>query len=634
MNDSEQFSLTRLERLAYAHANENAVPELIKLLRYLDTNYGQLGSIGGMPSGNLTSDQRDAHFAVRIASALASLFADPEFKLSDADFAQLIGIQQWFSIIFGASAFGNADHVIRVLNRASDDLADQITLNDRDLFKFCLLYSLDSSIPILPEALWRKSKRLAAEFFLALLSSRIVVTEPACQKREALLEWLTPRLTELSADDLPLHFIHQVWMNCSYAMRPDKHAIKRGINQLARNKLLASGVCDVPGTPPRRERPTVLCVLEWFFFGHSIYRTHSLSIQALKEKYNVVGVSLRSASDDISQRVFDKVHVIPHSEVLHSVKQVHEIAERLQPDLVYYPSIGMFPETIFLANLRLAPIQIAALGHPATTHSPVIDYVLVEEDYLGDPQCFSERVVALPAAAIPYRPPVGCPRIEPKIRKSPDPVRIAVAASLMKVNAPFLAALRHIADRSEVRVEYHFFFGAAHGLAKVYLQGVVQRFLPGCAVVYPNLPYEPYLRNINSCDMFMNPFPFGNTNGIVDTVRQGLPGVCLSGPEVHSHIDEGLFRRFGLPEWLIATTTDEYVDAAVRLAENSAEREELSRQIQKIDVEAILFKGNPRLFLSAVEWLHATHGKHGTKPPTSVLRPPSSDARPQKAGGS
>jgi predicted O-linked N-acetylglucosamine transferase (SPINDLY family) len=122
--------------------------------------------------------------------------------------------------------------------------------------------------------------------------------------------------------------------------------------------------------------------------------------------------------------------------------------------------------------------------------------------------------------------------------------------------------------------------------------------------------------------MFVNPFPFGNTNGIVDTIRQGLPGVCLTGAEVHSHIDEGLFKRFGLPEWLIAKTTDEYVSAVVRLAQNSAEREELSRGIQKIDVDAVLFKGNPELFVRTIDWLHATHKQHETRSPGAVMRPP------------
>ena len=62
-------------------------------------------------------------------------------------------------------------------------------------------------------------------------------------------------------------------------------------------------------------------------------------------------------------------------------------------------------------------------------------------------------------------------------------------------------------------------------------------------------------------------------------VTLGLVGVCKTGAEVHEHIDEGLFKRLGLPEWLIANTVDEYVERAIRLAENHQERLELRRHI-------------------------------------------------------
>ena len=57
---------------------------------------------------------------------------------------------------------------------------------------------------------------------------------------------------------------------------------------------------------------------------------------------------------------------------------------------------------------------------------------------------------------------------------------------------------------------------------------------------------------INNSDLFLNPFPYGNMNGIADMASVGLAGVCRTGPQVHEHIDGGLFRRMGLPEWLIA----------------------------------------------------------------------------------
>lgn len=93
--------------------------------------------------------------------------------------------------------------------------------------------------------------------------------------------------------------------------------------------------------------------------------------------------------------------------------------------------------------------------------------------------------------------------------------------------------------------------------------------------------------------MMLNPFPFGNTNGIIDMVTLGLVGICKTGPEVHEHIDEGLFKRLGLPEWLITQTTEEYINQAIRLAENHKERLALRRYIIENNKLKTLFSGDP-----------------------------------------
>jgi hypothetical protein len=618
----DKFSLERFEQLTTRRQREQATLELIKLLTQLNTGYGQLGSIGVTPSTEVESSQRDAHYATRIAASVAALFADPEFSLSSLGFGRMLGLHRWLATLLGASAFGNADHTIQLLNKTRGP--SQLNFDDRDLLRFYLLYSLDSLIPLEPEVHWRKDKALAAAWFVAMLSSPFVMTHSAQVKRELLLEWLPQRLTEVALDQLPLEIVHDVWMHCSYAERKDKHAIKRALNSLLRAKALAVGLKDLEGpVAGSREKPVLMCIVEWFMSGHSIYRTHSTSLEALKSKYHVVGLALRSLTDQTTRGVFDRVIETPRvGGVLEGVKQAHAIAAQVAPDLVYYPSIGMVPETVFLANLRLAPIQMAALGHPATTHSAAIDYVLVEDDYLGDPGCFSERVVALPKEAMPYRPPANCPVIAPTIRKTPDPVRVAVAASVLKINHAFLTALRRLAEKSKVRLEFHFFSGSAYGLGKVYVQNVVQGVLGRRAIIYPHLPYQQYLENLNQCDMFVNPFPFGNTNGIVDAVRQGLPGVCLTGPEVHSHIDEGLFARLGLPAWTVAKSEEEYVAAALRLAEDSSERPALAHHLLKIDPDQILFKGDASLFAESVQWLQRTHAEHAALPAGQVLRPP------------
>ncbi|ENU2135522.1 cobalt ABC transporter permease, partial [Salmonella enterica] len=137
-----------------------------------------------------------------------------------------------------------------------------------------------------------------------------------------------------------------------------------------------------------------------------------------------------------------------------------------------------------------------------------------------------------------------------------------------------LSTLAEIAHRSVQPVQFCFYMGFAQGITLDYLRTAIHAVLP-TAEVNAHMPVQAYQHALNSCELFVNPFPYGNMNGVVDVVRQGLPGVCLSGPEVHTHIDEGLFRRLGLPGALIATNTRTYVDAALRLTEDHDYRETL-----------------------------------------------------------
>ena len=124
----------------------------------------------------------------------------------------------------------------------------------------------------------------------------------------------------------------------------------------------------------------------------------------------------------------------------------------------------------------------------------------------------------------------------------------------------------------------------------------MKHYLGDRATVYPHQPYEQYMQRIADCDLFLNPFPFGNTNGIVDTITAGLIGVCKTGREVHEHIDQGMFERLGLPSWLVAGTVDDYVKAAVRLIGDDDTRVSLARELANPQAVQKFFVGRPEIF--------------------------------------
>ena len=598
------FSLGRFESVCYARKHEAAAREFVALLSMLDRNYGGLDvGFHAQPTASMMGTDQDPHIINRMCSALSALFSDPAFSLSFDGYRQMLYFHRWIATLFAASSFRNADHILRALNIKGPN-ARAVEVNNRDLAKFCLLYTPNSEIPMNMEALWQSDRHLATALACALLSPRFLGTAAAHDKREVLLQWLPPKLDEIEdLNVLPIGVLHDVYMHCSYADTPKRHAIKAPINRLVRKKLVEQGFKDVEGSPRVRapgEKPLMLVILEWFSGSHSIYRTHSASIKAARERFRVVGIGHAGQVDEPGKAVFDEyVEVVGET-----VSFVRAKAQALRPDIVYYPAFGMFPHSIYLTNLRLAPVQVVSYGHPATSMSPVIDYFVLPEDWVGDPACFSEKLLPVPKAAMPFVPSAQSSTYKPQLREHPDVVNVAIAATTMKLNPGFIEALVRIRREAGRPVNFHFFMGAARGLVYLEARDFILRYLPD-ALVHPIMPYAAYMELINGCDLYLNPFPFGNTNGIVDVTALGLVGVCKTGPEVLEHIDEALFTRIGVPDWLVAKSNDEYVKAALRLINDAALRLSLRRTLIEKAAVNEFYRGQPELFAQALETLIA-----------------------------
>ena len=597
-----QPSVIRLEQEVFAKNFEAACVELLDILSKINTNFGGIEGIEIDYPSQLNDElvqDKIKHFCTRVAVAMSELFSDPQLDISEGGAQRFFTLQRWINMIFASSPFVNADHVLQAYNRNPDktNLSDFHLDNTRSsLIKFCIFYLPESNVNVNLDALWNLDPELCASLCFALQSPRFIGTEQSFSKRGTLLQWFPEKLATIeNLNNVPSAISHDVYMHCSYDIAENKHWVKKALNQVIRRHLLQGGWTDrdVTKLGERNGKPVMVVLLEHFHSSHSIYRTHSTSMIAARERFHLIGVG-NEAVDAAGQAVFDEFHLLKGDNIFGKLNELKDICEKNGAAVLYMPSIGMDLTTIFTSNTRLAPVQVIALGHPATTHSDFIEYVIVEDDYVGSEKCFSEQLLRLPKDALPYVPSALAPQhVEYRLRENPEVVNIGIASTTMKLNPYFLAALKAIRDRANVKVHFHFALGQSSGVTHPYVERFIKSYLGNDATAHPHAPYDQYLRILHNCDMMVNPFPFGNTNGIIDMVTLGLVGVCKTGAEVHEHIDEGLFKRLGLPEWLIANTVDEYVERAIRLAENHQERLELRRHIIENNGLQTLFTGDP-----------------------------------------
>ena len=546
----------------------------------------------------------------RVACAISYLISNPGFALSKPALIAFLTLHRCFQEIFAASVFENPDELITKITRPVGEPGS----NQRQLFgdqlvtKLLAVYSLDSAIQVDFKSLLRDYPENALAAYLSMISTLSTLTVKAQQNREEFLRLgADAEKVPLSENILPL--LTNAWMLCSYALSESKHEVKQHFNNMIRGMLKRAKVHAPPLARERnhlKARPRLLVPLEAFQLNHAMFRVYGPAVRQLAASFELIALCRASMLDDVTAKLFDSVVHVDNMNLRSIVGQV----VKLKPDLIYFPSLGMAEYTIALANLRLAPIQLYTVGHPATTRSDCIDYVVNEPKWAGDPETHSEITIHTPNHSFPFAKETGTESITPVIRAKPDEIRIAIAARVYKLNASLLLLIQRALARVTRRVEVHFFPNEI-GLHLFAAKRKILDVLPA-AVVHPRTTYEAYLVQLNDCDVQLGTYPFGGTNSNVDTFRCGLPLVTREGIECHSRTDAAMMREVGLPEWLIAHSEEEWENALVRLIEDDEERVRLSNLLITADFDRIFYDDpeNPGTgFVDTVKWICENHEK-------------------------
>ena len=551
--------------------------------------------------------------ATRLAAAMGRILTNPAIRFDDSALLRLAATARVADHIHAISGFGTSDHILRVLGADDTDGLRRLLQEDRRaVAKAWLLFSLDSRLPIDVRTLLEAPAPIALLAAMGLISQKPILTEAGHARREALVSLagrLRPVALPLSVDHLVL--LSAAWMLCSYAGGRDKHSIKPVLNRVLRKWGESIGLNDAapPAIRALKSRPTLLVAAEIMHSNHVQYRYFGQYLRQLRQRFHLILVTEGTPADAHVQALFDEHHIFKRESGTGYFNRLAEQIKSFAPDMIFYLSVGMRHWGPVMANFRLAPIQFVGLGHCASTFVDTIDYFFTEEGFVGDPNLLSEQLVLLPDDSLIFeRSPHYAP-LPASIRETANPLRVALASNLLKLNPHFIGVLRKIRDRARRPVEFHVFPNVG-GLELQATQRLFDHHLPG-SKVHPIKRYNDYLADVNACDINLSPFPFGGLNGVVDSFRQGIPLITLEGPDLPARLDSMMLRRLGMPEWLIAQNEEDYIAAALRLIDNDAERVALSRQILALDVESVI-SGDAltplkRDVVDAVWWIYQNH---------------------------
>lgn len=252
------------------------------------------------------------------------------------------------------------------------------------------------------------------------------------------------------------------------------------------------------------------------------------------------------------------------------------LADRLH--ILVFPEIGMDPQTVQLAALRLAPVQCTAWGHPVTSGLSSIDYYLSSQ--LMEPDNaqahYSETLVRLPKLGIAYPQPVV-----PAVTKTRAQFGLRDDAVVyFSGQAPFKYLPQHdylLVEIARRVPEAQFVFIRSEMLQPRLEQAFALSDLNynDYCVFLPALSRNDYLMLNQLADVYLDTLGFTGGNTTLDAIACGLPVVTCPGEFMRGRLSSGILQALGVTETIVQTEAD-YIELAVSLGLNLERRAQLS----------------------------------------------------------
>ena len=553
--------------------------------RYEAVSEALLAVLHRLKGFNLQSlDDNAQRFVDVFVKHFLYLFTQEDYVPADRHMVEFVALNPVISNVVAISCFRTTDAFIEILKEQA-----------RNLAKMLALYSARNIVPLDRRMLFDAAPGLATHWYYCFWES----VRSCCAEREALQnlrEHMNFRDERLGAID---NSVPYAYFGCTYVDHENDRGLKERVNQ----GFQAWGAAQVP-IANRPDFRRIALITEKWFPGHSVDRCTSAFVEALAGEFELTLVHLGAERADLDTSLFREVRRFRiGSPIDYSA---------LTPNawgIAYYPDIGMNAESIFLSNLRLAPIQICGYGHPVSTFGSRIDYWLGGRDIesLADHERnYSERLVLVPGSGVaPNRPNYELHGG----RAEDDAVIVNCPWLAQKINFPLLERLRRILERSQRSVRFRFFTGGSlDGNAYVPLRRYLKDVLGRSHVqVFDNMPYAEYMRLMEQGDFSLDSYPFGGYATAIDAVHLRKPLVAWAGTRFYNRSAASVLRRVGLEE-LVVFDGEAYEALALRLIHDEGYRNGLGERLAGVDLESALFdRDDARHVVKAFRFLVENH---------------------------
>lgn len=253
-------------------------------------------------------------------------------------------------------------------------------------------------------------------------------------------------------------------------------------------------------------------------------------------------------------------------------------------DLIYYWEIGTDTINYFLPFFRLAPIQCTSYGWPVTSGINNADYYITSRMMATEEteKQFSEKVVYIDSLlAYYFRTPLPN-HFKPKENfgfSSSDKIYICTQ-NLRKIHPDFDFITLEILKRDPQAIYLLF---EDHDPSVTEL--LKQRLKISHGEFYKRIRFYPrimsgpdYINIVKISDVMLDTLYFGGVNTVYDALSIGIPVITLPSELQRGRYTYAMYKRMGITECIV-NSEKEYIELAIKIANDSIYRYKLSNQI-------------------------------------------------------
>ncbi len=291
-----------------------------------------------------------------------------------------------------------------------------------------------------------------------------------------------------------------------------------------------------------------------------------------------------------------------------NMAELAKAAERIASDgleFLFFPEVGLSLPSRWLSTQRLARVQATTYGHPTTTGSSTMDYFVGGAGVERHGRDHVERLVLLPGVGFASTVPPLALRPRQRPHSVDGEVLLFNLSSFDKLNHSLLTAWSAILDQLP-KAQLMMLPGVAPGRVPSLTEEIAAYIPSRRFQILPSLPRQSCVDLGNEADLYLDSFPFGGFNTIMDAIGTGCPVVTLEANIPAGRLGAAALRMLGLPEFLIVQNVDDYVAVVKKLCLDAPLRLEIRAKIAREHVTSVLC-GNAvgEHFKAAVDWMLA-----------------------------